>query len=224
MTNPFLFRLGAAKLPEPLPGQENPSFGWSIRTKILFGLVLMSLLPMLIFGYLDIKNSYQAREIDFARMELEHARSILHAIEIHFDSEMQHIEEVAQKRMAPALVQGNTAMLRQELKIMASNADFECVSLIDVTGRVTQSSCPSLAQANVAQEAWFGTAVRGQQAYGRLQRDPASGATVIALAVPIFQAGNAKEPIGVLAALYRWNEIDYFLSRFQNNPCLLINT
>ena len=215
MINPFKFRLGLANAPESQQTHDSQFFGWSIRSKILFGLVMMSLLPMLIFGYVDIKNSYHAREIDFARMELEHARSIMHAIEIHFDRELQYIEEVAQKRMAPALAQGNAALLTHEVQIMASNPDFECVSLIDVTGKVTQSSCPSLANANLFKETWFGTAVRGQQAYGSLQRDPASGANVIALAVPIFQAGSRQEPIGILVALYRWSEVDAFLSRFQ---------
>ena len=211
MTNPFKFSRRASLV----TATREASYGLNIRAKILVGLVVLSLVPMLIFGCLDIRNSRQARELDFTRMELEHARSILQSIEIHFDSEIDHIQTAVRQRIAPSLARGDFAKLSAELQLLGSTTDFECVSMVDLAGKVSHSSCPTQIGADMSKQSWLQGALRGQPAYGMLQPGPKPGSNVMPLAVPVFRDVDRKEQIGIVVVLYRWSEINNILSRFE---------
>lgn len=187
----------------------------TIRAKILLGLLFVSIVPLLLFGTWFAQKDLRSRETDFARMELEHAETIMHSLSTYFSIELQHLQDEAQERLGVATVRKDSAHLAKEARHLALAGDMESVFLVDPSGTITFSTRPAEAGTSITTEAWFQAALRGEKAFGEVKRDEASGRAVIPLAVPIFRDSGSRTPVGVMAALYRWDEVGKLLGKFQ---------
>jgi hypothetical protein len=141
---------------------------------MLLSLVVVSILPLLLFGGWSARRDLQSREEDFARMEIQHARTIVRSVGLVFDAQLVHLRHEARREFALASLRDDPARLHEHADALGASSNVECASVIDASGIVTYSSCEARLGLDVSAHTWFQTALRGEDAFGELTRDEAS--------------------------------------------------
>ncbi len=185
--------------------------GWlklNIYAKLLSLFLLLSLLPLIILGWVSYRNAQQSLKQTIGYELEELARLTMEMVDRQLDDYLQDIQvwselEVIQDVLTDDVDGRINASL---INFKKSNPSYQQLSCLNQRGEIVAASEPRLMGEVKAKTEWFKQTLAGQTYMSKLTMLE-NGKPVINLAAPIWAIGNRKRVIGVLYATFDWEYI-----------------
>lgn len=188
-----------------------------LRSKIILILLFVSVVPLIIVGYMDTKSDREVLGKQFEAEGVEFGRQVLRSIHLHLHDVCQEIHGLSHSIPKEVFTEG-TGLDQADSLIKAfrkSGSKFHFICVLDTSGKVLASTYPGGEGKDFSKRAGFAAALGGKIDIQQPAFEKIGENYVMMISFPISEisehhiyATDHDEVLGVIMVAIKWSRID----------------
>jgi PAS domain S-box-containing protein len=183
----------------------------SLRSKLVFGGILIMLIPTTIFGTVTFLNSTSTLEKIYRLQLIQVSKSFSGMIQISLEKDVKSLTKIARDpQVVKDVLAGDFTRIQTKLAELYKlvSADFEGVALLSVRGEIVADGADAnRVGISIAERRYFQMARQGKTGFGPIVRSKVTGAPIFGMCAPIMS------PVGdFIGAILGVVKVDYLFN------------